>query len=45
MVTEVIIHYELNECYVTVEKYQNEIPEDRVDTFADMASGNVHGTF
>ena len=39
-VTEVIIHYELNECYVTISQYETEIPADRKDYFADMANSH-----
>ena len=37
-VTEVIINYESDECYVSLAKYDITIPQDRASEFALMAS-------
>ncbi len=39
-VSEVILNYELDECYVSLEKYKTKISEDRKDFFADMAESH-----
>lgn len=40
-VTEVIIDYEANTCFVTVKEYVDEIPKERRDEFAEIAK--LHG--